>query len=71
VPGRRRVSKNSRDVAATFNLGGHYDSLSGPDLANPKIFHQGLSSSYVATAPQIIKWGPGNTMGRRFRPLLP
>jgi carbohydrate-selective porin OprB len=59
VPGRGRVSRNSRDIAATYNLGGYDDSLSGPDLANPKILHQGLFGFYFATAPQSIKMGGG------------
>jgi porin len=55
--------KNPSDYGGTYNLGGYYDSSARPDLANPKIFDEGLFGLYFEAAQQVIKWGPENTEG--------
>ncbi len=58
-----QIGKNPGDYGGTYNLGGYYDSSARADLANPKIFDEGLFGLYAEAAQQIIKWGPGNTDG--------
>ena len=58
-----QIGKDPGDYGGTYNLGGYYDSSARADLANPKIFDEGLFGLYAEAAQQIIKWGPGNTDG--------
>jgi porin len=58
-----QIGKDPGDYGGTYNLGGYYDTSARPDLANPKIFDEGLYGLYVEAAQQIIKWGPGHTEG--------
>ena len=58
-----QLGKNPSDYGGTYNLGGYYDLSARPDLANPKIFDEGLYGLYVEAAQQIVKWGPENTEG--------
>jgi hypothetical protein len=50
--------KNPSDNGETYNIGGYYDSTARPNLANPKIFDEGLYGLYAEAAQQIIKWVP-------------
>ena len=52
-----QIGKNPGDYAGTYNLGGYYDSSARADLANPKIFHEGLYGLYLEAAQHIIHWG--------------
>jgi porin len=58
-----QIGKNPSDLGGTYNLGGYYDTSARADLANPKIFHEGLYGLYVEAAQQIIKWGPDHLRG--------
>ena len=37
-----QIGKDPGDYGGTYNLGGYHDLLARADLANPKIFHEGL-----------------------------
>jgi hypothetical protein len=37
-----QIGKDPGDYRGTYNLGGYHDLLARADLANPKIFHEGL-----------------------------
>ena len=58
-----QIGKNPSDLGGTYNFGGYYDTSARPDLANPKIFDEGLYGLYVEAAQQIIKWGPDHLRG--------
>ena len=58
-----QIGKDPGDYGGTYNLGGYYDSSARADLANPKVFDEGLYGLYVEAAQQIIKWGPEHTEG--------
>ncbi|MGC1888360.1 MAG: carbohydrate porin [Stellaceae bacterium] len=58
-----QIGKDPGDYGGTYNLGGYYDSSARPDLANPKIYDEGLFGLYVEAAQQIIKWGQERTEG--------
>jgi hypothetical protein len=40
-----QIGKDPGDYGRTYNLGGYDDLLARADLANPKIFHEGLRRS--------------------------
>jgi porin len=45
-----QIGKNPSDLGGTYNFGGYYDTSARPDLANPKIFDEGLYGLYVEAA---------------------
>ena len=54
-----QIGKDPGGYGGTYNLGGYDELLARTDLANPKIFHEGLYGLYVEATRKIIKRGAG------------